>query len=49
MLLDFRKTFSDVEQHPACTDDAILYGKPFGIPLMIPQAILKSKILKVEK
>ena len=26
--------FPKVSQHPACMDDAILHGKPFGIPLM---------------
>ncbi len=25
--------FPKVSQHPACMDDAILHGKPFGIPL----------------
>jgi hypothetical protein len=24
---------SKISQHPACIDDAILNGKPFGIPL----------------
>ena len=24
-----------VSQHPACMDDAILHGKPFGIPLLV--------------
>ena len=27
--------FPKVSQHPACKDDAILHGKPFGIPLIL--------------
>ena len=32
--------FSKASQHPACMDDAILNGKPFGIPLIVARTLL---------
>jgi hypothetical protein len=32
--------FPKASQHPACTDDAILNGKAFGIPLIVARTLL---------